>query len=61
MLSDKFELEPLNMQDAPIRPAHESNRAPLDSVALERIMEEVRNATDCRPTAYNRMHNRHNR
>ncbi|WP_174296887.1 YhhA family cyclophane-containing RiPP [Sphingomonas bacterium] len=33
----------------------------LDSVALARLMEEVRNSTESQPTAYNRMHNRHNR
>lgn len=34
---------------------------PLDSVALARIMDEVRNGIDRQPAAYNRMHNRHNR
>ena len=34
---------------------------PLDSVALARIMEEVRNNTDQQQTAYNRTYNRHNR
>ena len=33
----------------------------LDSVALARLMEEVRNSTESQPTCYNRMHNRHNR
>ncbi len=33
----------------------------VDSVALARLMEEVRNADDLQPTSYNRMHNRHNR
>lgn len=33
----------------------------LDSVALARILEEVRNDAVSAPTAYNRMHNRHNR
>ncbi|MDB5580826.1 MAG: hypothetical protein JWR80_6002 [Bradyrhizobium sp.] len=35
--------------------------ARLDSVVLARLMDEVRNDTDRQPTAYNRMHNRHNR
>ena len=33
----------------------------LDSAALARLMEEVRNDAVSAPTAYNRMHNRHNR
>ena len=33
----------------------------LDSVALARLVEEVRNSAESQPTAYNRMHNRHNR
>ena len=33
----------------------------LDSAALARILEEVRNERPSEPHAYNRMHNRHNR
>jgi hypothetical protein len=34
----------------------------IDSVTLARLIEEVRNSgTYQQPTAYNRMHNRHNR
>lgn len=33
----------------------------LDSVALARLLEEVRNDTAFNPSAYNRTYNRHNR
>jgi hypothetical protein len=33
----------------------------LDSAVLARLIEEVRNNQASSPTAYNRMHNRHNR
>ncbi|MGA9580761.1 MAG: YhhA family cyclophane-containing RiPP [Allosphingosinicella sp.] len=33
----------------------------VDSVVLARLLEEVRNNMASAPTAYNRMHNRHNR
>ncbi len=33
----------------------------LDSPVLKRLLDEVRNETVSAPTAYNRMHNRHNR
>ena len=33
----------------------------LGSVALARLIAEVRNSDAVQPTAYNRMHNRHNR
>lgn len=33
----------------------------VDSATLARLMAEVRNGGDMQPTAYNRMHNRHNR
>lgn len=33
----------------------------LDSVALLRLLEEVRNHAPSAPTAYDRAHNRHNR
>lgn len=33
----------------------------LDSAALARLMDEVRNDAVSAPGAYNRMHNRHNR
>ena len=33
----------------------------LDSAALARVIAEVRNDAVSAPTAYNRVHNRHNR
>jgi hypothetical protein len=33
----------------------------LDSVALARLLDEVRNDTTFNPAAYNRTYNRHNR
>lgn len=33
----------------------------VDSVVLARLLNEVRNNVTSAPTAYNRMHNRHNR
>jgi hypothetical protein len=33
----------------------------VDSVTLNRLLEEVRNASSFAPGAYNRVHNRHNR
>lgn len=48
------------MEHSPIRPVEES-LVRLDSVALARVLEEVRKGADRQPTAYNRMHNRHNR
>lgn len=36
-------------------------RVLLDSVAISRLMDEVRNGQDRQSSAYNRMHNRHNR
>jgi hypothetical protein len=33
----------------------------LDSAALRRLVREVRNHAVSTPTAYNRVHNRHNR
>lgn len=33
----------------------------VNSAALARLIEEVRNNRVSAPTAYNRMHNRHNR
>ncbi len=33
----------------------------LNNVVLARLMDEVRNNAASAPTAYNRMHNRHNR
>jgi len=39
----------------------DANSLKLDSAALARLMEEVRNDAVSAPTAYNRMHNRHNR
>lgn len=35
--------------------------APLDSVAIKRIIEEVRNDNDDPPRGYNRTYHRHNR
>jgi hypothetical protein len=34
--------------------------APVESVAIKRLIEEVRNGTET-PNAYNRIYNRHNR
>lgn len=33
----------------------------IDSAALARLLDEVRNNVEFSPNAYNRMHNRHNR
>jgi hypothetical protein len=33
----------------------------VDSVTLNRLLEEVRNRSSFAPGAYNRVHNRHNR
>lgn len=41
--------------------AADSSSIKLGSAALARLLEEVRNETISAPTAYNRMHNRHNR
>ncbi len=43
--------------------AHDRDRPEieLDSVALARILAEVRNEDTFKAGAYNRMHNRHNR
>lgn len=49
------------MEHKVVNPSVDGMRVKLDSVALSRLMEEVRNGTDRQPTAYNRMHNRHNR
>lgn len=52
------------MKNTPVRESDEAAAAlplQLDSVALARLMEEVRNDSVSQPTAYNRMHNRHNR
>jgi len=38
-----------------------SRSVQLDSVALARLLQEVRNGAVSAPTAYNRQHNRHNR
>lgn len=39
----------------------EDGVASFDSATLARLMAEVRNGGEVQPTAYNRMHNRHNR
>ncbi|MDR6790400.1 hypothetical protein J2Y58_003780 [Sphingomonas sp. BE138] len=49
------------MEHKVVNPPVDGTRVKLDSVALSRLMDEVRNNTDRQPTAYNRMHNRHNR
>lgn len=36
-------------------------RKNIDSVVLRRLIEEVRDEKQGKPTAYNRIHNRHNR
>jgi hypothetical protein len=64
VLCSKFEKWRANMEPTPVAESTDkpvSTDLPLDSVALARIMEEVRNNADQQPTAYNRMHNRHNR
>ena len=45
----------------PTAPAVCTDSLKLDSAALARLMEEVRNGAVSAPSAYNRMHNRHNR
>lgn len=40
---------------------HAQLQTALESAALARIIEEVRNNEPSEPHAYNRMHNRHNR
>lgn len=42
-------------REQPIEPVE------IDSVTLARLLEEVRNGDAPQPTAYNRLHNRHNR
>jgi len=52
------------MDAAPIRSSDKiATNAPLklDSAALQRLMEEVRNNAVTATSAYNRVHNRHNR
>lgn len=49
------------MRFKPSRQETDVDRSGMDSAALARLMEEVRNAVTGAPTAYNRMHNRHNR
>jgi hypothetical protein len=52
------------MDNTPLRLPADAPRATtagLDSVAIARLMEEVRNDTDRQPSIYNRVHNRHNR
>ncbi|WP_373369230.1 YhhA family cyclophane-containing RiPP [Sphingomonas folli] len=43
------------------RAGYEGERLEVDSAVLSRLIEEVRNGATGAPTAYNRMHNRHNR
>jgi len=59
----------IQMAHAPAASEHEPEEAhdrdrqeiELDSVALARILAEVRNEDTFEAGAYNRMHNRHNR
>lgn len=49
-------------QAARVRQIDETaTRETIDSAALARLLEEVRNNVEFSPNAYNRMHNRHNR
>jgi len=46
------------------RPEPQSSKEPevvVDSVTLNRLLDEVRNGNSFAPGAYNRVHNRHNR
>jgi hypothetical protein len=46
------------------KPEPQSSKEPevfVDSVTLQRLLDEVRNGTAFAPGAYNRVHNRHNR
>ncbi|WP_165191640.1 YhhA family cyclophane-containing RiPP [Caulobacter soli] len=45
----------------PVEPTAATGSLKLDSAALQRLMQEVRNNAVSTPSAYNRMHNRHNR
>ena len=49
------------METTKTRTAKGTDSLKLDSAALTRLMDEVRNDTVSAPSAYNRMHNRHNR
>lgn len=45
-------------------PEPQSSKEPeviVDSVTLNRLLDEVRNGNSFAPGAYNRVHNRHNR
>lgn len=54
-------LDSLNLSDVELVAATSTEtEIDIDSVTLERLIEEVRIAA-VEPTAYNRMHNRHNR
>lgn len=48
------------MRHMPVK-THQTPTASLDSAAVARLMEEVRNGVATSVDAYNRMHNRHNR
>jgi hypothetical protein len=45
----------------PVEAVANSAALKLDSAALARLVDEVRNDAVSAPTAYNRVHNRHNR
>jgi hypothetical protein len=49
------------MRFEPARSSSDNDRIGMDSAVLARLIEEVRNDVTGAPTAYNRMHNRHNR
>ena len=52
------------MEMTPTRPVEavaNSSALRLDSAALARLVDEVRNGAVSAPTAYDRVHNRHNR
>ena len=50
----------LDRNEPIVQDAEAAIEVELDSVTLARLVEEVRTAS-VEPTAYNRMHNRHNR
>ncbi len=60
MLDDPKAVEPEFASTATPRSLLTDRGTDFDSATLRRLIDEVRNAST-EPTAYNRMHNRHNR
>ncbi|WP_415479359.1 YhhA family cyclophane-containing RiPP [Acetobacter syzygii] len=52
-------MEGVNIRDSEFTKS--ATELDLNSIALARLVEEVRNNAVSAPSAYNRMHNRHNR